>query len=92
MPRGATFADTAIDPLIVAGQFHDGVARGIGNAFYEQQFFDREGQLRYGAWADYPIPTALCLPARGIHILDIPMSPQALWRLATPREDAAQNG
>ncbi len=34
-----------INPLILAGQIHGGVALGIGNAFYEQLVFDEQGQL-----------------------------------------------
>jgi len=36
---------TVINPAIVAGQIHGGVAQGIGNAFYEQLVYDGEGQL-----------------------------------------------
>ena len=36
---------TVINPLILAGQIHGGVAQGIGNAFYEQLVFDDDGQL-----------------------------------------------
>src|SRR6202008_3143768 len=36
---------TIINPLILAGQIHGGVAQGIGNAFYEQLVFDEDGQI-----------------------------------------------
>ena len=48
---------TVINPLIVAGQIHGGVAQGIGNAFYERLAFD-EGQLINGTLADYLLPTS----------------------------------
>ncbi len=53
---------TVINPLILAGQIHGGVAQGIGNAFYEQLVFDEEGQLLNASFADYLLPTALEVP------------------------------
>jgi carbon-monoxide dehydrogenase large subunit len=53
---------TVINPLILAGQVHGGVAQGIGNAFYEQLVFDEEGQLLNASLADYLLPTALEVP------------------------------
>jgi carbon-monoxide dehydrogenase large subunit len=53
---------TVINPLILAGQIHGGVAQGIGNAFYEHLKFDDQGQLLTTTLADYLIPTALDVP------------------------------
>jgi CO/xanthine dehydrogenase Mo-binding subunit len=53
---------TVINPLILAGQVHGGVAQGIGNAFYEQLVFDDDGQLLNASLADYLLPTALEVP------------------------------
>ena len=53
---------TIINPLILAGQIHGGVAQGIGNAFYEQLVFDDEGQLLNASLADYLLPSALEVP------------------------------
>jgi carbon-monoxide dehydrogenase large subunit len=53
---------TVINPLILAGQIHGGVAQGIGNAFYEQLVFDEQGQLLNASLADYLVPTALEVP------------------------------
>ena len=53
---------TVINPLILAGQIHGGVAQGIGNAFYEQLVFDGDGQLLNASLADYLVPTALEVP------------------------------
>ena len=53
---------TVINPLILAGQIHGGVAQGIGNAFYEKLVFDDEGQLLNASLADYLLPTALEVP------------------------------
>jgi aerobic carbon-monoxide dehydrogenase large subunit len=53
---------TIINPLILAGQIHGGVAQGIGNAFYERLVFDEQGQLLTASLADYLLPTALDVP------------------------------
>jgi carbon-monoxide dehydrogenase large subunit len=53
---------TIINPLILAGQIHGGVAQGIGNAFYEQLVFDEQGQLINASLADYLLPSALEVP------------------------------
>ena len=53
---------TVINPMILAGQIHGGVAQGIGNAFYEQLVFDEQGQLLNASLADYLLPTALEVP------------------------------
>jgi CO/xanthine dehydrogenase Mo-binding subunit len=53
---------TIVNPLIVEGQVHGGVAQGIGNAFYEQLVFDGEGQLLNATLADYLLPSALEVP------------------------------
>jgi aerobic carbon-monoxide dehydrogenase large subunit len=53
---------TVINPMILAGQIHGGVAQGIGNAFYEKLSFDDQGQLLNASLADYLLPTALEIP------------------------------
>ena len=53
---------TVINPLILAGQIHGGVAQGIGNAFYEKLVFDQQGQLLTASLSDYLLPTALDVP------------------------------
>ena len=53
---------TVINPLILAGQIHGGVAQGIGNAYYEQLVFDDDGQLLNASLADYLLPTSLEVP------------------------------
>src|SRR6202158_4407538 len=53
---------TVINPMILAGQIHGGVAQGIGNAFYEKLMFDDQGQLLNASLADYLLPTALEIP------------------------------
>jgi carbon-monoxide dehydrogenase large subunit len=117
---------TVINPMILAGQIHGGVAQGIGNAFYEKLVFDDHGQLLNASLADYLLPTALEVPrmqlahtvtrsplnplgikgageagaipvgalfaqaiedaldlkARGVELLEIPLSPSRLFELS----------
>ncbi len=51
-----------INPMIVEGQIHGGVAHGIGNAFFEQLAYDEEGQLLNASFMDYLLPTATDVP------------------------------
>ena len=51
-----------INPLLVEGQIHGGVAHGIGNAFYEQLVYDEHGQLLNASFMDYLLPTATDVP------------------------------
>jgi carbon-monoxide dehydrogenase large subunit len=51
-----------INPLIVDGQVHGGVAQGVGGALYEEMVYDDQGQLLTGSLMDYLVPTALELP------------------------------
>jgi aerobic carbon-monoxide dehydrogenase large subunit len=51
-----------INPLIVEGQVHGGVAQGIAQALYEEAVFDDDGNLLTGSFADYTIPSAADLP------------------------------
>lgn len=53
---------TMLNPLIVEGQVHGGVALGIGNSYYEQLIYDDNGQLLNASLADYLIPTASEVP------------------------------
>ena len=54
---------TVINPLIVEGQVHGGVAQGIAQALYEEAVYDADGNLLTGSLADYTIPSAADLPA-----------------------------
>jgi carbon-monoxide dehydrogenase large subunit len=51
-----------INPLLVEGQIHGGVAHGIGNAFFEQLVYDEQGQLMNASFMDYLLPTATDVP------------------------------
>jgi carbon-monoxide dehydrogenase large subunit len=52
-----------VNPQIVEGQLHGGIAQGIGQALYEQAAFDAEGNPTTGTLADYTIPCATDLPS-----------------------------
>src|SRR5580700_4026406 len=52
----------AINPMLVAGQVHGGVAQGIGQALYEGVSYDAEGQLLTATYQDYCIPRAEDIP------------------------------
>ncbi|OED35133.1 carbon monoxide dehydrogenase [Chromatiales bacterium (ex Bugula neritina AB1)] len=53
---------TIINPMIVEGQVHGGVAQGIGQAMLEQVVYDDQGQLLTGSYMDYCMPRADDLP------------------------------
>ncbi len=52
-----------INPMIVDGQVHGGVAHGIGQALYEGAVYDENGQLLTGTLVDYVIPSAVEIPS-----------------------------
>jgi len=51
-----------INPMIVEGQVHGGLAQGIGQALYETCVYDDYGQLLSGSYMDYTMPRADHLP------------------------------
>ncbi|OGL17988.1 MAG: dehydrogenase [Candidatus Rokubacteria bacterium RIFCSPLOWO2_12_FULL_71_22] len=66
-----------INPLIVDGQVHGGVAQGVGAALLEEMVYDGEGQLLTGTLMDYLVPTASEVPVMEVHHVETP-SPTAL--------------
>jgi len=52
-----------INPLIVEGQVHGGLAQGIAQALYEEAVYDTEGNLLTGTMVDYLVPSAADLPS-----------------------------
>src|SRR5437899_12892849 len=55
-------AGTLINPMIVDGQIHGGLAQGIGQAMIEEVVYGEDGQLLTGSFMDYAIPRAIDLP------------------------------
>jgi len=51
-----------VNPLIVDGQVHGGVAQGIGAALYEEVIYDERGQVTTGSLVDYLVPSACEIP------------------------------
>jgi carbon-monoxide dehydrogenase large subunit len=118
---------TVVNPLVVEGQVHGGLAQGIGAALREQAVWAGDGQLLTGSLMDYAMPRARDLPAftldwmatpsphnplgakgmgesptiaavpavanavvdalapLGITHIDIPITPEKVWRAARER-------
>jgi carbon-monoxide dehydrogenase large subunit len=51
-----------INPMIVDGQLHGGIAQGIGQALWEEAIYGDDGQLLSGSLLDYALPRASWLP------------------------------
>jgi aerobic carbon-monoxide dehydrogenase large subunit len=51
-----------VNPLIVEGQVHGGIAQGVAQALYEEAVYDAEGNLTTGSLVDYYVPSAADLP------------------------------
>jgi carbon-monoxide dehydrogenase large subunit len=68
-----------INPLIVAGQVHGGIAQGLGQAMGEHAVFDSEtGQLVTGSFMDYWMPRAEDMPSFETSYNEIPSTSNAL--------------
>jgi carbon-monoxide dehydrogenase large subunit len=61
-----------VNPALVEGQVHGGIAQGIGGALGERCVYDDAGQLVTATLMDYPLPTAADLPALEVHHLETP--------------------
>ncbi len=63
----------AVNPLIVRGQVHGGVAQGFGQAVLERTAYDPEsGQLLSGSFMDYALPRANDLPFIEVDLIEVP--------------------
>jgi carbon-monoxide dehydrogenase large subunit len=51
-----------LNPMVVEGQIHGGVAHGVGNALFEEATYDDQGQLLTGTYMDYLLPTSAEVP------------------------------
>ncbi len=62
-----------VNPMIVRGQVHGGVAQGLGQALVERTDYDLEtGQLLSGSFMDYALPRANDLPDIEVDLLEVP--------------------
>ncbi len=117
---------TMINPMLVEGQVHGGIAQGVGQALFEHGVYDENGQLVTGSLMDYAVPRARAFPRfeldhtvtptpvnplgakgvgeagtigstpavvnavmdalrpRGIEHLDMPLTPERVWRALHP--------
>jgi aerobic carbon-monoxide dehydrogenase large subunit len=68
---------TILNPLILDGQVHGGIALGIGNSYYEKLVYDENGQLLNASLADYLIPSAMEVPRMevGHEVTPSPLNP-----------------
>ena len=62
----------AINPVIVEGQLHGGIAQGLGSALGEALIYDDAGQLLTGSLMDYPMPRADDMPPLDVVHMDFP--------------------
>ncbi len=63
---------TIINPMIVEGQVHGGVAQGVGGALYERMEYDASGQLLNASYMDFLMPYASEVPTIEIDHLETP--------------------
>jgi carbon-monoxide dehydrogenase large subunit len=70
-------AGNLINPLIVEGQIHGGLAQGVGQALIEEVVYDDEGQLLTGSFMDYAMPRATDFPRFELHstVTPTPVNP-----------------
>jgi carbon-monoxide dehydrogenase large subunit len=57
-----------VNPMIVAGQVHGGIAQGVGQALLEGVVYDTDGQLKTGSFMDYCMPRADNLPSFNVDV------------------------
>ena len=69
----------AVNPMIVHGQVHGGIAQGVGQALWEQVVYDREtGQMLTGSFMDYAMPRASGLPFYVTELSEVPCTTHPL--------------
>jgi carbon-monoxide dehydrogenase large subunit len=69
-----------VNPMIVEGQVHGGLAQGIAQAMYEGASYDEDGNLQTASLADYLLPSAMDLPS---FITDTTCTPSTTHPLGT---------
>ncbi len=63
---------TVINPMILEGQIHGGVAQGVGGALFERMAYDENGQLLNASFMDFLMPSATEVPRVEIDHLETP--------------------
>jgi aerobic carbon-monoxide dehydrogenase large subunit len=69
---------TVVNPMIVAGQLHGGVAQGIGQALMEHVRYDEHGQPITGSFMDYALPRATDIPTMAVGDHPVPATTNPL--------------
>ena len=69
---------TTLNPLLLAGQVHGGVAQGVGQALLERTIYDGEGQLLTATLMDYCLPRAANLPEINFQTRNVPSTTNPL--------------
>ncbi len=69
-----------VNPMIVNGQIHGGIAQGIGQAMFEDAIYDESGNMLTGSLLDYLLPTAADLPSFDLHrtVTPTPVNPMGV--------------
>ena len=67
-----------LNPMIVEGQIHGGIAQGIGQALLEDTIYDTTGQLITGSFMDYTMPRADNIPSIEISMNSFPCKTNSL--------------
>ncbi|MCB1740359.1 MAG: molybdopterin-dependent oxidoreductase, partial [Gammaproteobacteria bacterium] len=67
-----------INPMLVEGQVHGGVAQGLGQALMENAQYDADGQLLTGSFMDYTMPRADNLPTFAFNTHPVPATTNPL--------------
>jgi carbon-monoxide dehydrogenase large subunit len=68
----------AVNPMIVEGQTHGGIAQGVGEALMERCIYDPSGQLLTASFMDYAMPRATDLPMFETAISEVPSATHPL--------------
>ena len=63
---------TVVNPMIVEGQVHGGIAQGLGQAMLENAIYDDAGQLVTGSYMDYTMPRADNMPDLKLGFAGVP--------------------
>ena len=69
---------TLINPMLVEGQVHGGVAQGIGQALMEHVAYSGDGQMLAGSFMDYAVPRADQVPSMGFASHPVPATTNPL--------------
>lgn len=67
-----------VNPMMVEGQIHGGIAQGLGQALFEEVRYDGHGQLLTASFMDYAMPRAEDIPDLAIEMNDVPSTTNPL--------------